>query len=48
MVEFAAETINDFGIKGLSEKLIFVGKVVIFSLSLPILYAVINLLSGIL
>jgi stage III sporulation protein AD len=48
MVEFAAETINDFGVKGLSEKLVFAGKVVIFSLSLPILYAVINVLSGIL
>jgi stage III sporulation protein AD len=48
MVEFAAETINDFGVKGLSEKLVFVGKVVICSLSLPILYAVINVLSGIL
>ena len=48
MVEFAAETINDFGVKGLSEKLVFAGKVVIFSLSLPILYAVIHVLSGIL
>ena len=47
MVEFAASTISDFGINGIAEKLVFVGKIVIFSVSLPIIYAVINLLSGI-
>ena len=47
MIEFAASTISDFGINGIAEKLVFVGKIVIFSVSLPIIYAVINLLSGI-
>lgn len=46
LVEFGADTINDLGLKGLAEKLIFVGKVVIFATSLPILYAVFNLLVG--
>ncbi len=48
MIEFAAGTISDFGVNGIADKLVFVGKIVIFSLSLPILYAVINLLTGIL
>lgn len=48
MIEFAASTINDFGVNGIADKLVFVGKIVIFSISLPIIYAVINLLSGIL
>lgn len=48
MVEFAAETISDFGMKGISDKLVFVGKIVIFAVSLPIIYAVLNLLTGIL
>ena len=46
LVEFGADTINDLGLKGLAEKLILVGKVVIFATSLPILYAVFNLLVG--
>ena len=45
LVEFGADTINDLGFKGLAEKLIFVGKIAIFSISLPILYAVFNLLT---
>ncbi len=48
IVEFGAETINDLGLKSLAEKLIFIGKIVIFSLSIPIFYAIYNLLVGIL
>ncbi len=48
LVEFGADTVNDFGLKSLSDKLLFVGKVVIFSVSLPIFYAVINLIKGLL
>ena len=48
MIEFATGTISDFGVNGMAEKLVFVGKIIIFSLSLPIVYAVINLLTGIL
>ena len=48
LVEFGADTVSDFGLKSLSDKLLFVGKVVIFSVSLPIFYAVINLIKGLL
>jgi len=46
-VEFGADTGSDFGLKSLADKLVFVGKIMIFSISLPIIYAIINLLSGI-
>ena len=45
LVEFGAETINDLGLKSLSDKLIFIGKLAIFSVSLPVLYAIFNVLS---
>ncbi len=48
LVEFGADTIADFGLKSLSDKLIFVGKIIIFSVSLPIIYAVFNLFTGLL
>lgn len=44
LVEFGASTIEDMGIKNLSDKLVFVGKIIIFTTSLPIFYAVFNLL----
>lgn len=44
LVEFAAGTIEDFGLKSLSDKLIFVGKIIILSISLPIIYSVINVI----
>ena len=48
LVEFGAGTIEDLGLKSLADKLVFCGKIVIFSVSLPILYAVFNLLTKIL
>ncbi len=48
LVEFSAETIRDMGLNGIAEKLIFVGKVIIFCVSAPILYAVLNLIVGLL
>ena len=48
IVEFGAQTVSDFGLKSLADKLIFVGKVIILSVSLPIIYAVINLITGLL
>ena len=48
LVEFTAGTIADFGLNSLSDKLYFVGKLIILSLSLPIFYAVFNLLTEIL
>lgn len=46
LVEFGAGTVEDFGMKGLADKLVFVGKIMIFSISLPIIYAIINVLTG--
>jgi len=40
IVEFSAGTLEDFGLKNLSNKLIFAGKVIILSTSLPIIYAI--------
>lgn len=48
LVEFSADTVSDFGLKSLADKLVFVGKLIIFSISLPIIYAIINLLVGLL
>lgn len=44
LVEFGAGTIEDMGVKNLSDKLVFIGKIIIFTTSLPIFYAVFNLL----
>ena len=46
LVEFTARIIDDFGIKGLSDKVVFVGKILIFSISIPIFYAFINLIES--
>ncbi len=48
LVEFGAQTIRDMGLNSIADKLIFVGKIVIFCVSTPILYAVLNLLVGLL
>ena len=47
LFEFGADAVADFGLKSLADKLIFVGKIMIFSISLPIIYAIINLLTGV-
>lgn len=46
LVEFGADIVLDMGLKGLSEKLIFTGKIIIFCMSIPIFYSVFNLLVG--
>ncbi len=48
LVEFGASTIEDFGLKSLADKLVFVGKIVIFTMSLPIIYGVFNMITEIL
>ena len=47
LIEFGASTMQDFGLTSLASKLIFAGKVVILSISLPIIYAVYNLIIGV-
>ncbi|MBO5927352.1 MAG: hypothetical protein J6Q32_00675 [Clostridia bacterium] len=46
LTEFGAGIIEDFGLKSLSDKLVLVGKIIILAISLPIIYAVFNLLKG--
>ena len=46
ITEFGAETVGDLGFKGLAEKLVFVGKLLVITVSLPVFYAVFNLLTG--
>jgi stage III sporulation protein AD len=48
IVDFSASTIRDFGLNSLADKVVFVGKLIIFSLSMPIIYGVLNLLVGVL
>lgn len=48
IVEFAAGIVEDFGLNSLAKKLVFVGKLIILSLALPIIYSVFNLFTGIL
>ena len=46
LFEFGASTIEDFGLKSLADKLVLVGKIIILSISLPIIYAVFNVILG--
>ncbi len=48
LVEFGAGIIEDFGLKSLADKLVFVGKLIILSVSMPIIYSVINILTELL
>ena len=48
LIEFAASLIDDFGLKSLSEKVVFAGKLVIFALSVPIAEKVISLVMSLL
>lgn len=48
LVDFGAGTLTDFGLTSLAGKLQLVGKIAIFSVSIPIFYALINLLSSLL
>lgn len=47
ITEFAAGSIEDLGLKGLADKLVFVGKIIILSVSIPVFKAVIDLIVGI-
>ena len=48
VVEFGAQTISDFGLTAISDKLLFAGKLIIFTMSMPIIYSLLNLLIGLL
>ncbi|HIX07990.1 MAG TPA: stage III sporulation AC/AD family protein [Candidatus Borkfalkia faecipullorum] len=46
LVEFAAGVVEDFGAKSVADKLIFAGKVIIFSVSLPVLQTLLSLIGS--
>lgn len=48
LTEFAAGTLEDAGLKSLAGKLVLIGKMIIIGVSMPIIYAVFNLVSGLL
>ena len=48
IVEFGAQTVNDFGLKSLADKLILAGKIIILTVALPIIYAILNLITELL
>lgn len=47
LIEFGASSVEDLGLKSIADKLVFVGKAIILLVSLPIFYAVFNMLKGI-
>ncbi len=46
LVEFAAGIVEDFGSKSIADKLVFAGKVIIFSVSLPVLQTMVSLIGS--
>ncbi|MBR5192790.1 MAG: hypothetical protein IKW33_05240 [Clostridia bacterium] len=46
LVEFGAGVIEDFGLISLANKLVFVGKITILVISLPVFYSLFNLVLG--
>ena len=47
VIEFAAGILEDFGVKSIADKLVFAGKIIILTVSVPIFYALINILVGV-
>ncbi|MBE7089743.1 MAG: hypothetical protein E7362_02950 [Clostridiales bacterium] len=48
LVEFSASTVEDLGFPSLAQKLVFVGKLVILIMALPIIYAIFNMMTTLL
>ncbi len=48
VLEFSSSTIEEMGLKSLSNKVVFVGKLFILAVSSPLLIAIFNIISGIL
>ena len=42
LIEFSSSLIEDFGLKSLSEKVVFAGKIVILTLSVPVVESVVS------
>lgn len=48
IVEFSAGIVEEFGMKSLADKLVFIGKIIIILLAVPVLEAMINVIEGLL
>lgn len=48
IVEFSSSTVEDLGFPSLAQKLVFVGKLVILIMALPIIYAIFNIMTTLL
>lgn len=46
LVEFAAGIVEDFGAKSVADKLVFAGKVIIFTVSVPIIRSMVTLIGN--
>ena len=46
LVEFAAGVVEDFGSKSVADKLVFAGKVIIFTVSVPIVQTLVSLVGS--
>lgn len=46
LTEFTVGTLNDFGLNSLADKSVFVGKIIILTMSLPILNELILIITG--
>ena len=46
LIEFGATTLDEFGLRSLADKLVLVGKIIILSMSIPLFYAIFNLVAG--
>lgn len=48
VVQFGSGMIEDLGLKSLSDKLVFIGKLAVLTVSIPLITGVINILTGLL
>ena len=46
LVEFAAGLVEDFGAKSIADKLVLAGKVIIFTVAVPILRGLVSMIGG--
>lgn len=46
LIEFAAGVVEDFGSKSVADKLVFAGKVIIFTVSVPIVQTLVSLVGS--
>ena len=48
LVEFSASTIEDFGLKSIADKVVFAGKIIILTISIPIIETLVSTITNLL